>query len=71
MQQHYFYTLTDPPQPPPFNWQPYLTAGFVVLFIVSVWALLWKLVFAPRWRVWSAHQEGLADLAQARTRKPP
>lgn len=37
-----------------------LVAAFVVLLIV------WWLVGYPKWKVWASHQDGLADLANAK-----
>jgi regulator of protease activity HflC (stomatin/prohibitin superfamily) len=36
-------------------------AGMILFVIV-----FWSLVGYPKWRVWAAHQEGLADLQRAR-----
>jgi len=36
------------------------------LFALTVVILLWVLVGYPRWKVWAAHQDGLADLAAAK-----
>jgi hypothetical protein len=38
--------------------------GTVVVVIV-VMNMIWSLGIGPRWKVWAAHQEGLADLAKA------
>jgi hypothetical protein len=38
--------------------------GTVVVVIV-VLNMIWGLGIGPRWKVWAAHQEGLADLAKA------
>lgn len=40
-------------------------AIFVIAGIVA-WSMVWSLLIGPKWRVWRAHQDGLADLAQAR-----
>lgn len=34
--------------------------------LIAAAILLWSLVGYPKWRVWAAHQEGLADLMLAR-----
>jgi hypothetical protein len=42
---------------------------WILLYVIGAVAALitfWCLVGYPRWRVWAAHQEGLADLANAR-----
>jgi len=41
-------------------WALEVVAAIVVLFIV------WGVAIQPRWQVWAAHQEGLADLAAAK-----
>jgi hypothetical protein len=44
----------------------------IVAFVIAVALLViaastvWSLAIGPRWAVWKAHQEGLADLAQAK-----
>lgn len=46
-------------------------AGFPASSLVYLLALIviaciaWSLIGSPRWNVWAAHQEGLADLARA------
>lgn len=40
-----------------------IVIGFAALAFMMV---LWIIWLYPRWRVWAAHQRGLADLAQAR-----
>lgn len=41
------------------------TIGEGILFI-AVCLMLWGLVGYPKWRVWAAHQAGLADLQRAK-----
>ena len=45
-----------------------ITLGTVLELLVSaiVLILLWSLIGYPKWRVWAAHQLGLADLAAAK-----
>lgn len=38
---------------------------FVCIGVLVAIIVLWSLVGYPKWRVWAAHQQGLADLAQA------
>jgi len=33
--------------------------------VIVVLNMIWGLGIGPRWKVWAAHQEGLADLAKA------
>lgn len=33
---------------------------------VVILSLVWGLAIGPRWNVWKSHQDGLADLAQAK-----
>lgn len=42
-----------------------LNAG-AVLLVIAVLIIAWALVGYPKWRVWAAHQSGLADLMQAK-----
>jgi hypothetical protein len=42
-------------------------AGFLeVMGLIVAGILLWSLVGYPHWRVWAAHQKGLADLTRAK-----
>jgi hypothetical protein len=41
-----------------------IMVGWSVGIIVAL-NLIWGLGIGPRWKVWAAHQEGLADLAKA------
>jgi hypothetical protein len=43
-----------------------LTVTFIGLGIILFIVLFWTLYGYPRWRVWAAHQRGLADLTQAK-----
>lgn len=43
-----------------WSWSLWIVGGIVVS------SLFWGLVAGPRWRVWASHQDGLADLAQAK-----
>jgi len=45
-----------------FPWAPL----FLVVAIIIGLILVWTIWLYPLWRVWAAHQEGLADLAQAK-----
>lgn len=47
------------PTDTPFNWTPIIEVTVVLIGLI----LLWSLVGYPKWRVWAAHQQGLADLA--------
>lgn len=64
--QQSWYTVPVQSSPQPdwltANW-PYLAAA---LAFIAVAILVWSLVGYPRWKVWAAHQEGLADLAKAK-----
>lgn len=67
------YEIAQVPQPQPAFPQPAsfdattLIGPGVALAIVAVLVLIaWSLFGGPKWRVWAAHQEGLADLAQAK-----
>lgn len=44
------------------NWTPWIEAAIAVVALI----VFWSLVGYPKWRVWAAHQEGLADLAAAK-----
>jgi hypothetical protein len=44
----------------------WVEAVFLVIVGIAVMWTMWGLALAPRWRVWAAHQEGLADLTQAK-----
>jgi hypothetical protein len=68
------YTYGPPQVPPdsPFNWHSMFGSGigigdiiFVIVIFIAL-QLLWGLVVGPHWRVWRAHQVGLADLAMAK-----
>lgn len=43
-----------------------LYTAFETFVVVIVVIIAWSLIGYPKWRVWSAHQSGLADLAQAK-----
>jgi hypothetical protein len=43
-----------------------MTDWLVIIAAVAVAILIWTIWLYPKWRVWAAHQRGLADLAQAR-----
>jgi len=66
-----YYVLQPQPEPS-FNWHNMFGSGIGIGNIVFVIALIvilsyvWGLFFGPRWRVWRAHQDGLADLAMAK-----
>jgi hypothetical protein len=59
-------------QDPPFNWNSMFGSGIsigmliCVAVFVAIGIVLWSLWLEPQWRVWAAHQKGLADLAMAR-----
>jgi hypothetical protein len=59
-----FNNVVSCPGPEPVIWG-YGWIFWIVLALVGVW-ILWGLVFGPRWNVWAQHQDGLADLANAR-----
>lgn len=45
---------------------PVLFWGIAVVVLVVVVILVWSLWLYPHWNVWSSHQQGLADLTQAK-----
>lgn len=45
-------------------WWLWLALGIVAF--IGIVSTLWGLIWAPRWNVWKMHQEGLADLANAK-----
>ena len=38
----------------------------VLAVLITAVSLIWGLLLAPHWRVWSAHKDGEADLARAK-----
>lgn len=56
----------------PFNWHDMFGSGIGIgniIFVIALfiaWGFIWTLLVGPRWEVWRAHQDGLADLAQAK-----
>lgn len=48
------------------NPSQYIPTALWVIGLAIMAAFVWGLFIGPRWKVWAAHQEGLADLAQAR-----
>jgi regulator of protease activity HflC (stomatin/prohibitin superfamily) len=45
---------------------PFYTTIIEVAAVITVLILFWSLVGYPKWRVWAAHQAGLADLQRAK-----
>lgn len=44
----------------------YVSTALWVIGAIVVASFSWGIFIGPRWKVWAAHQEGLADLAQAK-----